>query len=241
MAKGNIQASELPTRVAVSPHTSRSEEELKRDYAERTTVILDGAGALLEDDHFVYVNGEHGSGWVDKDVLNTQPNRVSELAAMLANLVEDWELDWVCGPAIGGIVVAQWVAFHLGKPIVFAEHAAAEGSDLRGRFSLGRGYGECLESRRVLVVDDVVNSGHSLRQTVEAVQAVRGNVIGVVAFVDRGNLGKEPFGNIPYRFLCPVSIPSWAETECPAEILARPVNTRYAHGRDYLAKKDSGS
>lgn len=214
---------------------------MNRDRAGRTAEILSETGALLEDDHFVYVNGEHGSGWVDKDVLNTQPHRVSELAEMLADLVEDWELDWVCGPAIGGIVVAQWVAFHLEKPMVFAEHTAVEGSELRGRFSLSRGYGECLENRRVLVVDDVVNSGHSLRQTVEAVQAVRGDVIGVAAFVDRGNLGGEPFDAIPYRFLCSVNIPSWSETECPAEILARPVNTRYAHGRDYLAKKGAGS
>lgn len=67
----------------------------------------------LENDHFVYVSGDHGSGWINKDVLYLVPDHVRELTALLAQLKTGVEADVVCGPATGGLVISQWLAWHL--------------------------------------------------------------------------------------------------------------------------------
>ena len=142
-------------------------------FAARTRQILLDSHAILANDHFVYDSGEHGSGWIDKDVINEQtagrrcagcsPRRCGTCSAAV-----------ICGPATGGLVVAQWTAHALEALAVFAEHddtrttAGPEGP-VRGPFILRRGYDQVVRGQRVVVVDDVVNTGLSLRQTVAAV------------------------------------------------------------------------
>ena len=68
--------------------------------------MLESCGALIEDDHFVYASGEHGPGWIAKDIVNMDPTRPRDLGAMLAEAVRESkiEFDLVCGPAIGGVI-----------------------------------------------------------------------------------------------------------------------------------------
>src|ERR1700744_187761 len=92
--------------------------------------ILRASGALLKDDHFVYISGQHGSGWIDKDAIFIDPSRILALAHMLAEAVQELGAEILCGPATGGLIVSQWTAYVLGLPAVFAEHdpqATAEG------------------------------------------------------------------------------------------------------------------
>ncbi len=88
-----------------------------------------------------------------------------------------------------------------------------------------------------LIVDDVANTGHSVTQTVSAIEAAGGTVAGIACYVDRGNITAADLGGFPYQYLMQWKIPSWSEAETPAEVLARPVNTRYAHGAEYVARK----
>ena len=203
----------------------------------RVEAILHEADAILENDHFVSVNGNHSSGWVDKDAINVQPPLVSELCQLLAEETKSLEAELICGPAQGGLIVAMWTAFHAQRPMVYLEHAPAEEHELAGRFIFRRNYTQWVEGKRVLIVDDVVNTGHSVNQTVEAIQAAGGSVAGIGCYVDRGNVTAQQLGEFPYRYLLQWKIPSWPEAETPAEILARPVNTHYAHGAAYLRKK----
>jgi orotate phosphoribosyltransferase len=139
-----------------------------------TRAMLVECRALLADDHFVYISGDHGSGWVDKDSMFVEPRRVARLGELLADAVRRLGAEILCGPATGGLIVAQWTAFALGVPAVFAEHNAPRSSEeLRGQFAFHRGYDRLVEERRVLVVDDVVNTGQSVRQTVAAVRAAK--------------------------------------------------------------------
>ena len=204
----------------------------------RTEEIFHQAEAILENGHFVSVNGHHGAGWIDKDAINPHLPLVSELCQMLWQNSSDLQPDIICGPAEGGLIVALWTGFHAALPAVFAEHEAIHGAELRGRFILRRGYDTWVRGKRVLLVDDIVNTGHSVRQTAEAVQEAGGNIVGVSCYVDRGN---EPHlgGDWPFRYLLQWKIPSWPEAECPPEILARPVNTKYAHGAEWLASRNS--
>ncbi|MDD5199613.1 MAG: phosphoribosyltransferase family protein [Terrimicrobiaceae bacterium] len=207
--------------------------------AERTENILREAHAILENDHFVSINGYHGAGWIDKDAINPRLPLVSELCSMLWDSAIDLQPEIICGPAEGGLIVSLWTASHAGLPGVFVEHEAAHGRELRGRFIFRRGYDRWVADRRVLIVDDIVNTGHSVRQTAQAVSAAGGGIVGIACYVDRGNVTAADLGGHPYRYLLQWKIPSWPEAETPPEILARPVNTRYSHGAEYLARQTS--
>jgi orotate phosphoribosyltransferase len=207
------------------------------DFAARTEAILRQANAILEDDHFVSINGWHSSGWIDKDAINPDTRQISALCEMLAEATRAFGAEVVCGPAEGGLIVSLWTGFHSGLPAVFVEHEAAHGSELRGRFIFRRGYDLRIKGKRVVVVDDVVNTGHSIRQTIDAIKQAGGDVVGIGAYIDRGNITAADLGGYPYVYLLQWKIPSWPEDETPAEILARPINTRLAHGADYLARR----
>src|SRR5947207_1250626 len=137
-----------------------AENDPEGRYAEETLGILRESGALLEDDHFVYISGDHGSGWIDKDAIYPHTERIEQLCRNMARLVRDWNIEAVCGPATGGLVIAEWTAHELGILSLFTEHdPTVQGTALRGRFVLRRGYDRLVSGKRVLVVDDIVNTG----------------------------------------------------------------------------------
>ncbi len=220
------------------------------DSAARTQAILREAGALLEGDHFVYITGEHGDGWIDKDAIFPNTEWTGELCSMLAAAVRDREAEIVCGPATGGLIVSQWTAHHLDVPSVFAEHGKEQGYDprsavagdgpLRPPFVLKRGYDHAVHGKRVLVVDDVVNTGESVRETCDAVRAAGGEVITVAALCTRGNATPADLGCADFAFLAAIEIPSWPASECELCREGVPVNTRYAHGADFVAARGTG-
>ncbi|HVX21472.1 MAG TPA: phosphoribosyltransferase family protein [Acidimicrobiales bacterium] len=212
-----------------------------RSVAARTEAALVAAGAILSDDHFVYVSGDHGAGWVDKDAVFPDTAVVDRLCGWLADVLAPMAPDVLCGPAVGGLVTAQWTARHLGCLSVFAEHRAASAAPAAGPgpvrppFELRRGYDRLVAGKRVVVVDDIVNTGLSTRQTVAAVQAAGGTVVGAGALATRGNAGPADLGADDFAFLLEVRIPSWPAADCHLCRAGVPVNTRYAHGADFVA------
>jgi orotate phosphoribosyltransferase len=204
-------------------------------WADETRRILRECNALLSDDHFVYISGHHGSGWVDKDAIFLRLDRVSRLTQLVADTVRQIQPDILCGPAVGGLIVAQWTAFALELPAVFAEHDVRRSIDeLRGPFGLHRGFSRQVAGRRVLVVDDIVNTGQSVRQTVAAVRAAGGTVLAAAALVDRGNVDAAGLGVPEYLYLLQYAIPNWPAADCPLCKQHVPVNTLHAHGQDFL-------
>ena len=207
-------------------------------YAAETLAILTEAHALLENDHFVYVSGDHGSGWIDKDAIYPHTERLERLCRNMAGAVRGWGAEVVCGPATGGLIVAEWTAHELGALSVFAEHDPAPvGAALRGRFVLRRGYDQVVSGRRVLVVDDIVNTGLSLRQTAAAVRGAGGEVVGAACLVSRGNVDAAGLGAGRFVYLLEYRIPAWPASACELCRGGVPINTRYAHGREYLARQ----
>jgi len=211
------------------------------DSTAETRQILVDSRALLANDHFVYISGDHGSGWIDKDAIFVDPHRIRRLTQLLAAAVGHFQAEILCGPATGGLIVAQWTAFELGLPAVFAEHTAPRSSELHGEFTLHRGYDQLVAGKRVLVVDDVVNTGLSIRQTATAVQRAGGTVIAAAALVDRGNVDAQSLGVPEYFYLVEHDIPDWSAAECPLCQSGVPINTRYAHGQDFLDAKQQSA
>jgi orotate phosphoribosyltransferase len=200
--------------------------------------ILKETKAIIQDSHFVYISGQHGSGWVDKDVIYPNTKNIVRLTELLAPAVKKYAPDVVCGPATGGLVISQWLAHHLGVLSVFSEHGAvASASELRGQFVLKRHYDKLVRGKRVLVVDDIVNTGHSIVQTSAAVKAAGGIVVAAAALCNRGNTDHAGIGVDEFVFLNLAAIPSWPQAECKLCRDGVPVNTDYAHGADYVAKQ----
>jgi orotate phosphoribosyltransferase len=209
--------------------------------------ILEDSGAILHGGHFGYISGDHGDGWIDKDAIFPHTERVSRLAELLAAAIGGREIDVVCGPATGGLIVSQWTAHHLGLPSVFAEHGKEHGYDpraaqpgpLRPPFVLKRGYDRLVAGKRVLVVDDVINTGESVAETGAAVKAAGGQVATVAAICSRGNAGPAEVRCNDYVWLVEVQIPSWPAADCELCRRGVPINTRFAHGADFLAAQQA--
>jgi orotate phosphoribosyltransferase len=193
----------------------------------------------LEDDHFVYISGEHGPGWIDKDAVYPHTERTSALADRIAESVARRGIEIVCGPATGGLILAQWVAHRLGALAVFGEHSEAappaDDGDTRRPFILKRGYDELVRERNVLVVDDVINTGFSIRGVVDAVRANGGTVAVAATVCNRGSLTAEQLGVEELVSLAEIRLQSWPAQVCPLCRRGVPVNTKYAHGSDYAA------
>ena len=199
--------------------------------ASRATAILAESGAVIRDSHVVYTSGRHGSAYVNKDAVYPHTERVRELCGLLADAGRPLGAEIVCGPAMGGIILAQWTGHHLGLPAVYAEKAPDGGMVLR------RGYDGLVRGRRVLVVEDVVNTGGSLADAIRAVRAAGGTVVGAVALCNRGGVTAAALDVPALHALVELSLESWTAEECPLCRRGVPVDTSVGKGREFLAAK----
>ncbi len=141
----------------------------------------------------------------------------------------------ICGLAIGGVICAQYVALALKARCVFAERVFDD-TGKTGRFEIKWGYDEIVRGQSVLIVDDVVNTGFSVRLAYEAVVQSGGHPMGVAAYVNRGNVRAADLGVENFIFSDEVLLPSWPADDCPLCQAGVPVNVRYAHGSEFVGR-----
>jgi orotate phosphoribosyltransferase len=162
------------------------------------------SGALLEG-HFRLSSGLHSPGYLQCARVLMQPRDAEALGAALGAAVRSLGATLVLSPALGGIVIGQEVARALDLPALFAERAD-------GTLTLRRGF-SIEPSDRVLVVEDVVTTGGSTRETMAVARAVGATVVGACAIVDRS--GGQPGLDVPFRALLPMSVPTYQPDACP--------------------------
>jgi orotate phosphoribosyltransferase len=201
--------------------------------ASRAAEILAESGAVITGSHVVYTSGRHGSAYVNKDAVYPHTDRVSELCRLLAEATRDTRPEVVCGPALGGIILAQWTGHHLGALAVYAEKLPDGGLGLR------RGYDRLVAGRRVLVVEDVLNTGGSVRQAVDAARAAGGEVVAVAALCNRGAVTAVDLDVPVVISLVELSLDSWDAGACPLCRERVPIDTRVGKGREFLAARGS--
>ncbi len=162
------------------------------------------AGAFLEG-HFLLTSGLHSPYYVEKFKLLQYPRYVEQLAQAIAEHFRGEKVDVVVGPAVGGIVLAYEVARVFGVRMAFTEREEGR-MRFRRDFTLGEG-------DRVLIVEDVVTTGASLSEVIEAVQEKGAHIVGIGVLVDRSS-GRASF---PYPFfpLLQMEIPVYTPDECP--------------------------
>lgn len=165
---------------------------------------LEACGALRRG-HFLLSSGLHSDAYVQCALLLEDVERASEVGAALAALLRDTGPDSVLAPALGGLIIGHEVARALGVPFRFTERQAGE-MTLRRGFTLEPG-------ERVVVVEDVVTTGQSVRE-VEAVAAHhRAEVVGVGAIIDRRSRDLE--FSTPLRALVELGLPAFDAGRCP--------------------------
>jgi orotate phosphoribosyltransferase len=154
--------------------------------------------ALLEG-HFKLSSGKHSNRYFQCALVLQYPDRAGELAAGVAELV-DREVDVVVGPAMGAVVWAQEVGRALGTRAIFVERVEGEFA-LRRNFKLAQG-------ERVLVAEDVLTTGGSVREVIEVLRELGADVVGVASVVNRS--GRNPFEDL--------GLPLWALVDVKAEV-----------------------
>jgi orotate phosphoribosyltransferase len=197
--------------------------------AARARAILAEARAIITGSHIVYTSGKHGSAYVNKDAVYPNTARVAELCRHLADAAKPHRPDVVCGPAMGGIILAQWTGHHLGLPAVYAEKVSEGGMALR------RGYDRLVAGKRVLVVEDILNTGGSIKEAIAAVGAAGGEVVAAAALVNRGGVTAADVGAPALVALLDVALDAWDAAACPLCRDGVPVNTEVGKGREFLA------
>ena len=160
--------------------------------------------ALLEG-HFILSSGLHSNRYIQCALVLQHPLVAERLGSELAWRLSDARASVVVAPAIGGILVAHEVARVLGVRALFAER-------VDGRMTLRRGF-QLAPGEPALVVEDVITTGGSTRETIAAVEEAGGKVVGAGALVDRSG-GAADLG-LPRATLITMSVYNYEPAECP--------------------------
>lgn len=181
-------------------------------------VVLDTfrrLGALLEG-HFRLTSGLHSSGYLQCALVLQYPREAEVLGEAIASQSRMLDVEAVLAPALGGIVIGHEVARALGVRSLFAERQD-------GRLTLRRGF-SLNPGERVLVVEDVVTTGGSTRETIDVARAAGANVVGAASIIDRraGAGGGEAL-DVPYAALAAIPLPTYDPASCPLCAAGQPV------------------
>ena len=172
------------------------------------------AGALLTG-HFILTSGRRSPVYLQKMFVFQDPARTEKLCKALAAKVNEafGRIDVVVSPAVGGIVPGYETARHLDARAIFVERE-------NGKFALRRGF-EIGPKDRVLVIEDIITTGLSLRETVVALREHPCELVGGACLIDRSG-GKADLGGLPRVALASLVIPDYAVDELPPELAALP-------------------
>ncbi len=191
--------------------------------------------------HFVFVSGLHADTYVNKNAMYLYTREMSRLCHSIAERFAGKNVEAVVGPATGGIILSQWVAYHLSEIEGREVYGAYADKDDENGFVIKRGYDGVLKGKNTLVVEDLVTTGGSLKKVVAAARSVGANVVGAVAVCNRGGVTKEAVGDPPeFISLLTVHLNQWPEADCDLCKKGIPVNTDVGHGKDFLARKKIG-
>mgnify|MGYP006170893615 CR=1 FL=1 len=169
-------------------------------------------GALLEG-HFRLSSGLHSAGYLQCALVLQHPPEAEACGRLLAERVRSLGARVVLSPALGGIVIGQEVGRALGVRAIFAERQ-------EGRLTLRRGFA-LAAGEPVLVVEDVVTTGGSTRETIEVARAAGAAVVGAAAIIDRS--GGQPGLDVPFHALAAIALPAYAPEACPMCAAGLPV------------------
>ncbi len=170
------------------------------------SALLREVGALM-DGHFRLSSGRHSPVYVEKFRLLQDPKVTEHFCRLIADRFRDDRPELVAGPTTGGIILSYEVARLLGLRGIFAERAE-RGRDFQRGFQVRPG-------ERTLIVDDVLTTGGSIREVIEAVRRAKGDPIGVGVLVDRSPSEADTEFGLPLFACLELDLTTYAEGSCP--------------------------
>ena len=170
------------------------------------------AGALLEG-HFKLSSGLHSDRYLQSALVLQYPEFATALGEAVANRLRHLDPTVVLSPALGGIVIGQEAGRALGVRAIFAERQ-------EGRLGLRRGFA-LAPTDRVVVVEDVITTGGSTRETVDVATAAGATVVGAAAIINRGR--NEGALGLPFFALVNMEVPVYQPESCPLCARGEPV------------------
>ncbi len=171
---------------------------------ERVLEILEKSEVLLNG-HFILTSGKHSSQYMQCAKIAQYPKYTEEIASYIVENFKNDEIDIVVAPAVGGIILGYEVARQLGVKNVFAERE-------NGKMTLRRGF-TLEEGKKVLVVEDVVTTGGSVKEVIEIVKENGCELVGVGVLVDRSS-GTVDFG-VKFNPVYKAKIEAYDSDNCP--------------------------
>ncbi len=171
--------------------------------------IFQEAGALLNG-HFILSSGRHSRQFLQKAFVFMNPDATEKLCKALAKKIksEFGQIDYVVSPAVGAIIPGYETARHLGAKAMFVERE-------NGEFQLRRGF-RIPDNANVIVIEDIVSTGLSIKETLDAIKDLKINLKGAAVLIDRTG-GKADIG-VPLLSLAKIEIESFAPDKLPDDL-----------------------
>lgn len=174
--------------------------------------IFKDSGALLEG-HFILRSGLRSGHYFQCARVGEDMAKISRLAELLIEKLDEVYCDTVVAPAMGGLVIGQEVARQMGKRFIFLEK-------VNDKLALRRGF-SFAPGERVLVIEDVITKGGRAQETIDIVREYGANPVALGVLVDRSQ-GSATFGVVPHYSLFEMSFPVYEADNLPAELAAIP-------------------
>jgi orotate phosphoribosyltransferase len=170
--------------------------------------------------HFLLSSGLHSDTYFQCARILQYPELARDLGARIADMAGDETFDVVVSPALGGMLIGHETARALGRRFVFTERKDGQMQMRRG-FTLEKG-------EKVLIVEDVVTRGTSVREVMAVVEEQGGSVAGVAAIIDR--TGGDADLPLPLQSLARVEVATWSPDDCPLCQAGTPVTKPGSRG-----------
>jgi len=210
---------------------------------EHVARVFREVGGLLNG-HFVLAAGNHAGEYINKRAILPYPLLVSRICRLFAMRffvrAPGCSVQVVVGPEKAGVTLAQWTAYHLyghigsHDPEVLSIPAAKDG---KGGFVFEAGWDELISGRSVLVVEDVITTGGSVRKVIDLIRVIGGEVMGVAVIWNRGDVTAEDLGVDELFCLVNRQLPTYPEDDCPLCAEGVPISTNVGHGAEFLAEQ----
>lgn len=200
--------------------------------------ILRNTGALLENDHFVLTSGKHSPVYINKDAMYPHTAEASKVGKLFAQKFIKTPIDVVVAPALGGIILSQWTAYHLSKLKkkeilgVYTEKTPEKNQIFT------RGYEKFIKGKRIIIVEDLTTTGGSVLKVIRSVKEHGGKVVAVGVMVNRDpkNVNSKSMG-VPFYSLDELVTENFEPEKCPMCKNKLPINTSVGHGKKFLEGK----
>ena len=200
--------------------------------------ILEKVEAIIRHGHFVGTSGLHLDTYINKDALFPHTEISSEVGKLFAEKYKNINVEAVVAPALGGIILSQWTAYHLSKLTgreifgIYTEKIATDNQIFT------RGYEAFVKDKKVLVIEDIATTGESVKKVISAVQNAGGKVLGACVMVNKNpkEVNSATIG-VPFESLGEYDVETYEEKDCPLCQSGVPINTSVGHGKKYLENK----